>query len=844
MNRSTSTSEAKIEDLKEKLRILGEENALLTEQTEDVLLLSLIFESINGIEDPDEILQTALERTSILKDIPLCACASINATQMKIIASSLTFTHENINGLMQPVAPIKDVVAQKSCYLSGNECNKLMWADCHTLSDFKAEELLIISFSSQFIPSGVFLFICDDNEDNRIARNNVLLHQVVESVIAVVDKFSLIQTLRDVNATLDKRVEERTQQLETSESRYRTLLDASKAAIMNLDGQVFTECNQATLDMFGVGQKTEFLQHSPIDFSPKYQPDGRASEEAAEYYMNIALQEGSCRFEWLHQRLDETTFFAEVFLSRIEVGGHCVVQGIATDISERKQVEDVLRMFYHAAEQSADHVIIINSDYVIEYFNPAACLGTGYALGEAIGKVAYFARPGVRIKEPYRQLWRTVESKSSWEGKLTERRKNGSSFPVICSMTVLRDEHGIVTHYVCIQKDITDYENLEEQFRQAQKMDVLGTFVGGIAHNFNNLLAGIIGNADLLKATTKHSPDAQIKLTNIEQLSFDAADIIKQLLAFARKSTILMQNFNFVIFIKEACKLYDTSLAENIGFHKTLTDGELILHGNANQLQQVLFNLLNNARDALVNRDDPTIHISLEKFVADDAFLKAYPHIKNHNFAHLSISDNGSGISRENVQNIFEPFFTTKSVGMGTGLGLAMVYGSIHEHGGILDVQSKEGDGTCMHVYLPLTEANEDVTAPMNNAVPLRGNGETILLVDDSNSLRESGKRLLEHLGYKVLLAEDGYDAMAVFNEHTDAIDLVMMDIVMPKMGGVEAANKIRGVNPDLPVIFATGYDPKSDMNHMMPKQQEILLQKPFTIYDLSRVVKEALNKT
>jgi len=841
MNRPTNPAKAEIEDLKEQVRILGEENALLAERTEDVLLLSLISEAIKGMEDPNEILQTALERTSVLKDISLCACASIDDAQMKIVSSFLTFTHENINGLMQPVESIKDIVVQNSCYLSGKECNQLTWPDCNTLSHFEVSELLAISFTSQFIPIGVFLFACDDNEDNRLARNDVLLHQVVESIVAIVDKFHLIQSLRGINATLDQRVEERTQQWKASESRYRTLVDASKAAIMTLDGQTFIDCNQATLDMFGMEHETQLLQHSPVDLSPQYQPDGTSSAEAAKHYMGITLREGSCRFEWLHQRLDETTFLAEVFLSRIEMDEGYVVQGIVTDISERKQMEDVLRMFYRAAEQSADHVMILNNDYVIEYFNPAACRGTGYAQEEAIGKVAYFARPEVRAKEPYRQIWWAVESKSRWEGKLTDRRKNGSSFPVICSMTVLRDDGG-GSHYVCIQKDITDYENLEEQFRQAQKMDVLGTFVGGIAHNFNNLLAGIIGNADLLKASTKDSSYAQKKLANIERLSFDAADIIKQLLAFARKSTISLQNFNFSVFIKEACRLYDTSLQGNIKFQRTLSNEALILHGNATQLQQVLFNLLNNARDALVGREDPSIRVSLEKFATDDAFLKTYPHMKARVFACLSVRDNGAGISKENVQSIFEPFFTTKSVGAGTGLGLAMVYGSIHEHGGVVEVQSEEGEGTCMRVYLPLTEAQEDVITAVGDTVPVRGNGETILLVDDSKSWRESGMQLLESLGYHVFLAENGYDAVTVFNEHADKIDLAIMDIVMPKMGGVEAVHKIREINPDLPVIFATGYDPKSDMNHMMPRQQETLLQKPFSIYDLSRIVSEHIN--
>jgi len=841
MNRPPDSPEIRRRELEEKLHILEEENALLTERTEDIFLLGLISESVSGIEDPQGILEAALERTSILKDIPLCACASVHGARMKIISSSLTFSHENINGLTQAMEPVRDVVTQESCYLSDHECDKMKWPDCKTLSDFRPEEVLTIPFTSRFIPSGVFLFACDDKENHRIAKNNALLHQVVESVVAIADKFSLVQTLQETNSTLAERIEERTQQLRTSESRYRTLVDASKAAIMTLDDGFFSSCNQATLDMFGVILEKQFLQHSPVEFSPEYQPDGTKSEEAAKRHLATALKDGSCQFEWMHQRIDGTIFPVEVLLSRIELDGRHVVQGIVTDISERKRIEDVLRIFYHAVEQSADFMMILNKNGVIEYLNPAACQGTGYMQKEAVGKVAYFARPGVRANKPYKQLWQAVESKGIWDGKLTDRRKNGSNYPSLCSVAALKDGQGIVTHYVCIQKDMTEYECLEGQFREAQKMEVLGTLVGGIAHNFNNILAGIIGNIYLAKSSTKHLPDAQRNLKTIEKLSFGAADMIKQLMAFARKSMVTMKPFGFDCLIKESCKLYKTSLQENIDFQCALSNEAMQVYGDVTQLQQVLFNLLNNARDALLSQNDPVIDVSLEHFAADDTFLKQHPDLKTRYFAHLSVSDNGPGIPEACIQNIFEPFFTTKEVGEGTGLGLAMVYGSVREHGGAIDVRSEGGKGTCFHVYLPLIEVSETVYEPGEDKLATKGTGQTILLADDSEALRETGKGLLEHFGYRVLLANNGREAVDVFNDKRDHIDLVILDIIMPRMGGVRAADKIREVRSDIPVIFATGYDPDSSMNDMMPTQREIILHKPFSAQELSRVVSENL---
>jgi len=843
MNRQPDSFEIRIRELGEQLRILEEENALLAERAEDILLLGLISESISGLENPHKILDTALERTSILKDIPLCACASVHDTRMKIVSSSLTFSHENINGLNQDIEPVRDMVTQESCYLSGHECSKMKWPDCKTLSDFMYEEVLTIPFTSRFIPSGVFLFACDDKEDHRIAKNNALLHQVAESVVAIADKFSLVQSLQEINATLDEKIEERTQQLKTSESRYRTLVDASKAAITTLEEGILSDCNQAALEMFGIGSAEQFLGHSPVEFSPEYQPDGTKSGEAAKRYLATALKDDSCQFEWMHQRVDGTIFPVEILLSRIDLDERHVVQGIITDISERKRIEDVLRMFYHVVEQSADFVMILNKGGVIEYFNPAACNGTGYTQEEAVGKVAYFARPGVRTTEPYKQLWQGIESKGAWEGKLTDRRKNGSNYPSLCSVAALKDGQGIVTHYVCIQKDMTEYERLEGQFREAQKMEVLGTLVGGIAHNFNNILAGIIGNIYLAKASTKHLPDAQRNLKTIEKLSFGAADMIKQLMAFARKSMVTMKSFGFGCLIKESCKLYKTSLRENIDFRCALSSETLQIYGDVTQLQQVLFNLLNNARDALVSRENPAIDVSLERFTADDTFLKKHPDLNTRHFARLSVSDNGPGIPEACMQNIFEPFFTTKEVGEGTGLGLAMVYGSVREHGGAINVQSEEGKGTCFHVYLPLIESSETACEPEKGKLAAKGTGQTILLADDSEALRETGKGLLEHFGYHVLLADNGREAVDIFNDKRDDIDLVILDIIMPRMGGVRAADKIREARPEIPVIFSTGYDPDSSMNDMMPTQREIILHKPFSAQELSRVVSENLKE-
>jgi len=402
------------------------------------------------------------------------------------------------------------------------------------------------------------------------------------------------------------------------------------------------------------------------------------------------------------------------------------------------------------------------------------------------------------------------------------------------------DEDGNVDGIIGIFWDITDQTFLKEQFHQSQKMESVGTLVGGVAHEFNNTLAGITGRLYLAKIHAQNNPEIIKHIDRISTLSFRAADMIQQLLAFSRKSPVQMTVFDLSTFIKETFKLHRFSIPENIKIETHFNSFALPIYGDTTQLQQILINLLHNARDAAENVKKPKISMTLEAFEANKSFMQLHPNQTEKHFAHLMIEDNGCGISEKDKENIFDPFFTTKEVGKGTGLGLSMVYGSIQTHNGSINVDSKLGEGTRIHIYIPLSTATS-IDIDESDAQAIYGEGESILLVDDEAELRETGREVLESLGYTVLEASNGSEAVETYIANEKAIRLVLMDIVMPEMGGVEAASAIKVRDRNVKIIFCTGYD-KSDVLDGIDTNHDLVISKPYDVDLLSHTIREILS--
>jgi two-component system cell cycle sensor histidine kinase/response regulator CckA len=406
--------------------------------------------------------------------------------------------------------------------------------------------------------------------------------------------------------------------------------------------------------------------------------------------------------------------------------------------------------------------------------------------------------------------------------------------------------HDHSTQVLGVATDITERKRAEdalsdseEQLRQAQKMESIGTLAGGVAHDFNNLLTVISGNTQL--ALARLQPDAPIRqrLVEIENAADRAATLTRQLLAFSRRQQLERKAVNLNDTINETMKLLRRVIGEDVDvrFH-TATNLPLVF-ADPSQIEQVVMNLAINARDAMPQGG--RLIIETQEVTLDRAYLHNHPMAKPGRYAEINVSDNGTGMDEETRARIFEPFFTTKGVGKGTGLGLAMIYGIVKQHDGLIEVYSEVGHGTTFKVYLPIIE--KAVAEEIGQVqLPLRGGTETILVAEDEEPLRELAQSVLKELGYTVKLARDGEEAAAIHAANREEIDLVILDVVMPRMGGREAYEQIRLSGNGVPVIFMTGYSAEMLRGNFIEKTGMPLLQKPYSVEMFGRKVREVLD--
>lgn len=514
-------------------------------------------------------------------------------------------------------------------------------------------------------------------------------------------------------------------------------------------------------------------------------------------------------------------------------------------ILEKKKIQSKLHNLSKAVEHCGDAIMITDGFGITEYANPACAQIYGMDAEELQGKYAYFARPENLVSQDFREIWKTLAQGRVWKGTLDIPLQDGHRHEVITSIAPIRDDAGSVVHYVCCQQDITAYNLLKAQFAQAQKMQELGTLAGGIAHDFNNMLAGISGNLYLLKKWIGDNPAAREKLANIEQIVQRAADMIRQLLAFARRDTYRMQRLSLVPCVRRSFKLIRTLIPENIHCELKVRDEDLIIHGDETMIHQILMNLVSNAKDALDGVRDPLIRIEVDQFEPDNSFIEQNRYFKEGIYARLRVTDNGCGIPKDKLEHIFDPFYTTKAQGKGSGLGLAMVFGAVKTHKGFIRVESKEGLGTSMSVYFPLLEEPEKVhdgDRETTNRIAQDGKGELILIADDDEQARRALAEVLSSMGYRVVSAKDGQEAIKMFERNQESVSLALLDVVMPQLSGIRVAEYFWSSRSDLPVIFMTGYDKDHVRSSENLSGSYEILSKPVDLDGLGRMIRSMLD--
>ena len=395
------------------------------------------------------------------------------------------------------------------------------------------------------------------------------------------------------------------------------------------------------------------------------------------------------------------------------------------------------------------------------------------------------------------------------------------------------DEHMAIV----ILNDVTEKKRMEARLLMAQKMEAIGTLAGGIAHDFNNLLMGIQANASLILSDIDATYSYYEELNDINRLVQSGSKLTRQLLAYARKGRYEVKPIDLNRLVEEISETFGRTRKE-ITIHRELSENLFAIEADQGQIEQVLLNLCVNAADAMPGSGDLIIRTA--NLTHEDMKGKLYDP-KPGNYVSLSVTDTGTGMDEETMKRIFDPFFTTREMGRGTGLGLASVYGITKGHGGYIDVESKKGHGTTFSIYLPATE--KQVRKAVKTAEQILKGTETILLVDDEEMIRKVGQKLLERLGYQVLTATDGKDAIRVYEKNQDIIDMVILDMVMPNMGGGQAFDGLKEINPNVKVLLSSGYSIDGEATEILKRGCNGFIQKAFNMKELSEKIREVLEK-
>jgi len=403
----------------------------------------------------------------------------------------------------------------------------------------------------------------------------------------------------------------------------------------------------------------------------------------------------------------------------------------------------------------------------------------------------------------------------------------------------IRDEQGNLIWMCGVASDLTERKQLEAQLRQAQKMEALGTLAGGIAHNFNNLLMAIMGNASLILLETDPAHPNYEKLKTIEGLGNRGAKLTDHLLGYAREGTYQIKPIDVNQLIKETSNTFRTTRKE-IRIHEEFAEDLLGIMADQGQIEQVLINLYINAADAMPRGGD--LFVKTMNVTDRDMTGKAYKP-KSGTYVLVTVRDTGIGMDKKTMERIYDPFFTTKGLGKGTGLGLASVYGIIKAHGGYIEVDSKKGRGTIFSIYLPGSESKREVTEEKVFPERILKGKETLLLVDDEAVILNVGQEMLKTLGYRVLSARSGEEAIEVYEENQDKIALVILDMIMPDMGGGETYDRMKEINPDIKVLLSSGYSIEGQASEILKRGCDGFIQKPFNIKELSQELRKTLDK-
>ncbi len=624
--------------------------------------------------------------------------------------------------------------------------------------------------------------------------------------------------------------------LRKNESKYRTLVENIPQKIFLKDKNlVYISCNENYARDLKIKSKEitgkDDYEFYPKEFAEKYRTDdkrimkSKKTEELDERY----IQDG--QEYWIHTIKTPVTD---------DKGNVIGILGIFWDITESKLKEKELIRLQTAIEQTAESIVITDSDGTTQYVNPAFEKTTGYTREEAIGQNPRILKSGKHDEAFYKMMWDTISGGKMWKGHFINKKKDGTFYEEEASISPIIDSTGKITNYVVVRRDVTDELKIENRLREAQKMEAIGTLAGGIAHDFNNILSSVIGYTELSLDSVSKETQLYSDLEKVLRAGRRARDLVNQILAFSRERERERKPIQISPIIKEALKLLRASLPSTIEIHQNIEQRLGTVLGDPTQIHQIIMNLCTNAGQAMSEKGG-ILEVNLVCMEADSVFASKHPGIIPGHYLKLTVCDTGYGMEPDVIERIFDPYFTTKEKSGGTGLGLATVHGIVTSYGGTITVYSEPGKGSNFNVYLPVTTDEQVIETDLTESLPT--GTERILYIDDEPDIVDMGKRILGILGYEVIIRTSSIEALELFRAKPNHFNLIITDMTMPKMTGIELAEELINIRPDIPIILCTGFSEKITEENAKDKGIRAYLMKPLLKIELAKAVRRVLDQ-
>jgi two-component system, cell cycle sensor histidine kinase and response regulator CckA len=517
------------------------------------------------------------------------------------------------------------------------------------------------------------------------------------------------------------------------------------------------------------------------------------------------------------------------------------------EVIDHTRAEDSIRLLGSAVEQSKESILITDAELDlpgprITFVNTAFTKMTGYTVEEAIGKTPRLLQGPRTDKAVLSRLRQDLERGETFTGETINYRKDGREFCLEWQVAPLRNGLGKITHFVAIQRDVTERRQFEGRSFQSQKMETVGKLAGGIAHEFNSILTAIIGQSELLLGDLPEGSQLIKNATEIRQAAGRAVTLTRQLLAYGRKQFLHPEALDLNQVIAGMEGVFRLLMGNDVDTQIVAAAGLAAVKADAGQIEQVIINIVINARDAMPNGGKLTLETANVSF--DTETVGRYPELNAGDYVMLAITDTGAGMSEEVQARLFEPFFSTKAIGQGAGLGLSTCYGIVKQSGGHISAYSEVGRGATFKIYLPQAHEQAKIPVQRSGEPELPHGTETILLVEDDPALREMASTLLRRLGYTVWAAANGVEALSLKQQrNVGHIDLLFTDVVMPHMSGKELADRVASLYPHTRILFTSAYTESSIVHQGVLSKGVALLQKPFTPSALASKLREVLDQ-